>query len=91
MEIILQEDIEKLGTRGEVVTSRRATREIICCRANWRWKLRREREAPGEDSRHACQAHCHRTRTGAEAGGVVECRDGQVSRKAGETGNYSVR
>jgi len=36
MEVILKEDVPKLGTRGEVVKVARDTGGIFCCPRNWR-------------------------------------------------------
>ena len=42
MQIILQEDVEKLGIAASWWKLPRATRAIFCCRGSWDWKLRPE-------------------------------------------------
>ncbi len=38
--ILLREDVDDLGARGEIVRVGQAMRATICCRANSPWKRR---------------------------------------------------
>ena len=56
MQIILQEDVEKLGTRGEVVeVAEGYARNFLLPRKLALEATRRQHEAPGEDARHVCE------------------------------------
>ena len=69
MQIILQEDVEKLGTRGELVeVADGYARNFLLPRKLGARSHARQYEAPGKDARGVCQEGSDREGRGAEAG-----------------------
>ena len=86
MEVILREDIEKLGARGQVVKVAAATPAISCCPSGWPWRPPNPtRRSSSRSARRTCARKpsevAERAGSGQDAGAA--CRD-RSAQKAGE-------
>jgi hypothetical protein len=61
-QVLLREDIDNLGARGEIVRVKPATRATTCCRGTWQLKRPRTTCAKSKAKKLRWQARSERTR-----------------------------